>query len=74
MYLPSFLGEGPGGYSLVSTGPSKMRMEKVQRMVADGKLKAVVDSTWEMGDVMKAYGKSMTKHLQGKVVVKVQDI
>ncbi|KAG5294334.1 alcohol dehydrogenase [Histoplasma ohiense] len=74
MYFPSFLGGGPGGYSLVRTGPSKMRMEKVQRMVADGKLKAIVDSTWEMGDVMKAYGKSMTKHLQGKVVVKVQDI
>lgn len=53
MYLPSFLGGGPGGFSLVRTGSSKMRIERVRRLVEEGKLVVVVDSVWEMEDVMK---------------------
>ncbi|EEQ88330.1 zinc alcohol dehydrogenase [Blastomyces dermatitidis ER-3] len=74
MVLPSFLGGGPGGFSFVTTGPSKMRIEKVRRMVEEGKLRAIVDSVWEMDDVMKAYERSMSKHMKGKVVVKVQEV
>ncbi|KKZ66015.1 hypothetical protein EMCG_08237 [[Emmonsia] crescens] len=72
MYLPSFLGGGPGGFSLVRTGSSKMRIEKVRRLVEEGKLVVVVDSVWEMEDVMKAYERSMTKHAKGKVIVRIQ--
>ncbi|OAX80372.1 hypothetical protein ACJ72_05301 [Emergomyces africanus] len=72
--LSSFLGGGPGGYSLVRTGPSKTRIEKVRRLVEEGKLRVVVDSVWDMGDAMKAYERSMTKHAKGKIVVKIQEV
>ncbi|OJD13470.1 hypothetical protein AJ78_06081 [Emergomyces pasteurianus Ep9510] len=74
MFFPSFLGGGPGGYSLVRTGSSKTRIEKVRRLVEEGKLGVVIDSVWEMGDVLKAYERSMTKHTKGKVVVKIQQV
>ncbi|PGH08139.1 hypothetical protein GX51_01292 [Blastomyces parvus] len=74
LLLPSFLGGGHGGFAFVRTGPSKMRIEKVRRMVEEGKLRAVVDSVWEMEDAMKAYERNMSKHMKGKVLVKVQEV
>lgn len=47
--------------------------EQLAAWMAEGKLRAVIDSTWEFGDVQKAYERLKTGRAKGKIVVHVKD-
>jgi NADPH:quinone reductase-like Zn-dependent oxidoreductase len=70
--LPHFFGGGTAPYIVASGFVTLEGMEKLAAMVDEGKLKVVVDSCWDMEDVVQAYGVILSKKAQGKVVVAVQ--
>lgn len=46
-------------------------LQGIADLVAEGKLKPLVDSVYEFEDVLSAYERLMTSRARGKVVVKV---
>ncbi|THH14714.1 hypothetical protein EW146_g5661 [Bondarzewia mesenterica] len=46
-------------------------LEAIRKLIADGKVKPVVDSVYSFEDALKAYDRIGTTHCTGKVVVKV---
>ncbi|GLB43392.1 putative zinc-binding dehydrogenase [Lyophyllum shimeji] len=57
---------------VVSDIYSKAKLDAIQALVAQGSLNAPLDSVFEFRDVVRAYGRQMTKRARGKVVVKVE--
>ncbi|KAK0635825.1 hypothetical protein B0T17DRAFT_624833 [Bombardia bombarda] len=53
--------------------PGRELMERVVRMLADGKLRVVVDSEWAFENVQEAYDVLLSGRARGKVIVKVND-
>ncbi|CAL4971258.1 unnamed protein product [Urochloa decumbens] len=51
--------------------PNKAELEFLVGLVKDGKLKTVVDSRYTLGDVSKAWEKSMEGHPTGKIIVEM---
>ncbi|KAG1754437.1 NAD(P)-binding protein [Suillus lakei] len=68
---PSFLGGVNAKWTMVSVTHKPQDLAKLRDLVAEGKLKLVVDSVYEFGDVLSAYERIMTSRATGKVVVKV---
>jgi len=58
---------------VVDAKPRTEVYEQLAEWMVEGKLRAVVDSTWEFGDVPKAYEKLKTGRARGKVVVHVKE-
>jgi NADPH:quinone reductase-like Zn-dependent oxidoreductase len=50
---PKLLGGTPRRFVMFSTMPSAARAEKLAKMVEEGKLKVVVDSVFDMEDVLE---------------------
>ncbi|EUC38135.1 hypothetical protein COCCADRAFT_22477 [Bipolaris zeicola 26-R-13] len=71
--IASLLSWGKRGYVFVDAKPSTAVFEQLAEWTIEGKLRAVVDSTWEFGDVPKAYEKLKTGRARGKVVVHVKE-
>lgn len=46
-------------------------LQEIADLVAEGKIKPVVDSVYEFWDVLSAYERIMTSRAKGKVVIKV---
>ncbi|KAG1826965.1 NAD(P)-binding protein [Suillus subaureus] len=58
-------------YSMVSVTHNPQDLAKLRDLMAEGKLKLVVDSVYGFKDVLSAYERIMTSRATGKVVVKV---
>ncbi|KAG1756458.1 NAD(P)-binding protein [Suillus paluster] len=70
---PSFLGGVNTKWTMVSVTHKPQDLAKLRDLVAEGKLKLVVDSVYGFEDVLSAYERIMTSRATGKVVVKVDD-
>ncbi|KAG2157418.1 NAD(P)-binding protein [Suillus clintonianus] len=70
---PSFLGGVNAKWTMVSVNHKPQDLAKLRDLVAEGKLKLVVDSVYGFEDVLSAYERIMTSRATGKVVVKVDD-
>jgi NADPH:quinone reductase-like Zn-dependent oxidoreductase len=68
---PSFLGGVDAKWTMVSVSHKPQDLAKLRDLVAEGKLKLVVDSVYGFEDVLSAYERIMTSRATGKVVVKV---
>jgi NADPH:quinone reductase-like Zn-dependent oxidoreductase len=72
---PSFLPKGvPRRYAFLSGRATREDHAEVKRLVEEGKLVVPLDSVWEMGEALKAYGVIGSQRAKGKVVVHVQDV
>ncbi|KAG8953979.1 hypothetical protein FRC04_000963 [Tulasnella sp. 424] len=70
-FQPKFLG-GPHHKLEICYSRSDARaMPLLEKLVAEGKIRGVVDSVYGFSDVLKAYDRIMTGHASGKVVVQV---
>ncbi|KAH7391672.1 reticulon-4-interacting protein 1, mitochondrial precursor [Cadophora sp. MPI-SDFR-AT-0126] len=72
MMLPGFLGGGKRTYVLVTAKANTASFEQLAKWIQEGKLRAVLDSTFEFDDVPKAFERLKTGRARGKVVVRVQ--
>ncbi|THH17437.1 hypothetical protein EW146_g3376 [Bondarzewia mesenterica] len=68
---PDWLGGIKRRWIWVSGQPRKDTIDAVQKFVADGKVKPVIDSVYAFEDVFQAYDRIMSERATGKVVVKV---
>ncbi|KAI0126858.1 hypothetical protein BJ170DRAFT_582219 [Xylariales sp. AK1849] len=70
---PVSLGGTPRSYKLLGLSPSGDCAREAARWLEEGTIKDVlIDSEYEMKDVVQAYEKLITKRAIGKIVVKVQ--
>lgn len=73
MLLPGFLGGVRRRYKFFLMSASKSRLEAINKLVTEGKLRPPVDSVYSFGDVLKAYERIMSSRARGKVVVNVSE-
>lgn len=57
---------------MFSTPPTQEAAIIIASLTEEGKLRIVVDSVWEMEDLVKAYAWIGKKRAKGKVVIKVE--
>lgn len=71
--LPTFLGGGRRKSEQVHVLLGTHRDDLVQlgRWMAQGKIKAVIDSTYPLADAAEAYAKLKGGHTHGKIVIRV---
>ncbi|KAF8855831.1 GroES-like protein [Acephala macrosclerotiorum] len=72
MLWQRFLGGVDRQYAQVNGIANSKSMERLARMIEDGKLKVPIDSVWNFEDVLQAYEKIMSKHATGKIIVRVE--
>ncbi|KAH8768414.1 reticulon-4-interacting protein 1, mitochondrial precursor [Diaporthe sp. PMI_573] len=72
MILPGFLGGGKRKYVLIMAKANSATFEQLTKWVQEGKVRAVLDSTFEFEDVPKAFERIKTGRARGKVVVRVK--
>ncbi|KAH8548988.1 zinc alcohol dehydrogenase [Umbelopsis sp. PMI_123] len=72
MLLPGWLGGTPRPYHYISTTPDSKMLQRVRKLIEDGKFKGTVDSVWGMDEVVQAYERYASQQAQGRVVVDVQ--
>jgi len=68
---PKWLGGTDRKFSIVVLANDKKDLEGIRDLVAEGKLKPMVDSVFSFEDTLKAYDRIMSYRARGKVVVKV---
>ncbi|KAH7327127.1 zinc alcohol dehydrogenase [Rhexocercosporidium sp. MPI-PUGE-AT-0058] len=68
---PRVLGGTKRPYTQFAATASPKEMQRLADMAQNGKLKAPIDSCWEMDDVLKAYERMLSRHARGKVVVRI---
>ncbi|PVH86443.1 reticulon-4-interacting protein 1, mitochondrial precursor, partial [Cadophora sp. DSE1049] len=71
LLIPGFLGGGKGKYVLVMAKGNTACFEQLATWVQEGKLRPVLDSTFEFDDVPRAFERLKTGRAKGKVVVRV---
>ncbi|KAH7065159.1 hypothetical protein B0J12DRAFT_561210, partial [Macrophomina phaseolina] len=70
---PNWLGGTPRTYVLQQTKLDQECREELVWLLKEGKLNRVVDSVFDMEDVLAAYERMLSQMAKGKVVVKIQD-
>ncbi|KFY27712.1 hypothetical protein V493_03353 [Pseudogymnoascus sp. VKM F-4281 (FW-2241)] len=70
-WCPTWLGGVPRRYIMFSTPPTTEAATIIARLIEEGKVRILIDSVWEMEDLVKAYAWIGTKRARGKVVIKV---
>jgi NADPH:quinone reductase-like Zn-dependent oxidoreductase len=70
--LPGFLGGGKRSYIVVTAKANSASFEQLAKWIREGKVRAVLDSTFEFDDVPKAFERLKTGRARGKVVVRVK--
>ncbi|KAI1872022.1 uncharacterized protein JN550_004225 [Neoarthrinium moseri] len=71
---PVILGGTPRNYKILGLAPSGKYAHELAQWIEDGMVKEVlIDSEYDMKDVIQAYEKLMTRRARGKIVVKIQD-
>ena len=68
---PGFLGGGKRQFTGILAQPKLDQLEQMGSWMAEGKMKAVIDSTFPFGEVPDAFRKLKTGRAKGKVVVDV---
>ncbi|GJJ09067.1 putative secondary metabolism biosyntheticenzyme [Clathrus columnatus] len=71
MFWPSWLGGTKRRFKTLLTKNDKKHLEALRDLMAQGKVKPLVDSTFSFNEVHDAYDRLMTSRAKGKVVVKV---
>ncbi|KAF2199571.1 GroES-like protein [Delitschia confertaspora ATCC 74209] len=72
MVLPSFLGGGQRKYEFFTPKINADDLGKARDLLAKGKAKAVIDSTYEFENAPKAFEKLKTGRTKGKIVIHVK--
>lgn len=70
-FQPRFLGGPHHKLEICYTRSDARAMPLLEKLVAEGKIRGVVDSVYPFADALKAYDRIMTGHASGKVVVQV---
>jgi NADPH:quinone reductase-like Zn-dependent oxidoreductase len=70
--LPGFLGGGKRKYSMLIVKPNADDFSQLAVWMKEGKIRAVIDSTFEWDDAPKGFEKLKTGRAKGKIVVKVK--
>jgi NADPH:quinone reductase-like Zn-dependent oxidoreductase len=70
-WCPIWLGGVPRRYIMFSTPPTVDSATYTARLIEEGKIRILIDSVWDMEDVVDAYARIATKRARGKVVIKV---
>jgi len=70
-FTPKWLGGISRAWTFIALQNNKADLETLQKYIAEGKLKPVVDSVYEFEDVLKAYDRMISGRATGKIVVKV---
>jgi NADPH:quinone reductase-like Zn-dependent oxidoreductase len=73
LILPGFLGGGKRKYQVLVAKPNSEDFRQLGQWVQEGKIKAVIDETYEWEDTPKAFEKLKTGRAKGKIVVRVQN-
>ncbi|TDL27567.1 NAD(P)-binding protein [Rickenella mellea] len=69
--IPAWLGGVKPKWKVFVVTNRKERLDDIRKLVQDGTVKPVVDSTYEFEDALKAFDKLMSERAVGKVVVNV---
>ncbi|KAL5393972.1 hypothetical protein PMIN02_005401 [Paraphaeosphaeria minitans] len=72
MFLPGFLGGGRRKYQFLSLKPNHEQLAQIGKWIDEGKVKPVIDSTWEYDDAPRAFERLKTQRAKGKVIVHVK--
>ena len=72
LLIPGFLGGGKGKYVVVMAKGNNACFQQLATWVQEGKLRPVLDSTFEFDNVPKAFERLKTGRARGKVVVRVR--
>jgi NADPH:quinone reductase-like Zn-dependent oxidoreductase len=70
---PAFLGGGKRKLDLMQVKNNADDLAQIGQWMKEGKVRAVIDSTFEIGDAAKAYEKLKTGRARGKIVVHVTE-
>ncbi|KAK6070136.1 hypothetical protein SCUP234_06894 [Seiridium cupressi] len=71
---PVYLGGTPRQYKILGLAPSGRYAHELAQWIEDGQVKEIlIDSEYNMKDVVHAYDKLMTKRATGKIVIKIQE-
>jgi len=70
-FMPRFLSGAKRQHLTVFGKPDKEVLSKVANMMAEGKIKSVIDSKYKFEDVKEAYVKLKTGRAKGKIIVQV---
>ncbi|KAI1105543.1 reticulon-4-interacting protein 1, mitochondrial precursor [Jackrogersella minutella] len=68
--LPSFLGGGKRSWEYLLTKNNHEHLDQLGTWMKEGKVKAVIDETFQYNDVPKAFAKLKLGHARGKIVVR----
>ncbi|BGP40067.1 hypothetical protein JCM10449v2_004025 [Rhodotorula kratochvilovae] len=68
---PKILGGVPRKYTFGMMTTDKKELEEMGQLIAQGKLRPIVDGVFKFEDALKAYERQMSGRAKGKVVVKV---
>jgi NADPH:quinone reductase-like Zn-dependent oxidoreductase len=71
LLVPSFLGGGKRKYVMYNIGHSRDDLKQLGQWIAEKKIKVVVEETYELGDLPKAFEKLKTGRNAGKLVIHV---
>lgn len=70
-WCPTWLGGVPRRYVMFSASLSKDTATYMARLVDEGKVRILIDTVWDMEDLVEAYARIATKRARGKVVIRV---
>lgn len=70
-WWPTWLGGVPRRYMMFSTPPSQDAAIRMIKLIEEDQVHILIDSTWDMEDLVQAYARVATKHARGKVIVKI---
>ncbi|KAG2175689.1 hypothetical protein INT43_001336 [Umbelopsis isabellina] len=70
--VPTWLGGTNRRYKFISATPWRATLERVRKLIEDGRLTCEIDSVWGMDDAIKAYERFGSNEAQGRVVINVQ--
>ncbi|KAF2187561.1 reticulon-4-interacting protein 1, mitochondrial precursor [Zopfia rhizophila CBS 207.26] len=73
MMLPGFLGGGKRKYVLVTAKANSADVDQLAEWMEEGKIRAVIDSTFEFNATPKAFERLKMGRARGKVVVHVKE-
>jgi NADPH:quinone reductase-like Zn-dependent oxidoreductase len=63
-------GDGPGRTNIMAA-PTRGNLERLGRLLADGTLRVLVQTTYELAQAADALGALGTSHTQGKLAIRV---
>lgn len=71
LLIPSFLGGGKRKYEIYNIGQGPEDLQRLGQWVAEKKVKVVIEETYELEDLPKAFEKLKTGRNAGKLVVHI---